>query len=75
MPDFKVIEKAVKDYVSAPVAYAIDFGVTSDMKTLLVECNDAYSLGPYGFDSLMLTKMFISRWKEIIGNSLVLSNK
>jgi len=66
-PDFRIIHGAVRDYVGAPVAYSIDFGVTDEGSTLLVECNDAYSLGPYGFDSFNLTKMFIRRWKEIIG--------
>lgn len=67
VPDFKIIQRAVRDYTTAPIAYSIDFGVTDDGRTLLVECNDAYSLGPYGFDNFNLTKMFIMRWKEIIG--------
>lgn len=74
IPDFKVIESAVEDYKNSPAAYAIDFGVTDDGRTLLVECNDAYSLGPYGFDSLNLTRMFILRWKELLGNNLKLTN-
>lgn len=75
IPDFSIIENAIKDYKNSPVAYAIDFGVTDDGRTLLVECNDAYSLGPYGCDSLMLTQMFIARWEELLGNKLLLYNK
>lgn len=74
-PNYKKIEQAVADYTRAPIAYAIDFGITDDGRTLLVECNDAFSLGPYGFDNLELTKMFIARWNEIIGNKLILTNK
>ena len=67
VPDFSIIENAVKDFVSSPIAYSIDFGVTEDGRTLLIECNDAYSLGPYGLNNLDLTRMFIYRWKEIVG--------
>ena len=62
-PALTIVEKAIETYRNAPIAYSIDFGVTDDGRTLLVECNDAYSLGPYGCDSLELTKMFILRWK------------
>lgn len=74
LPDYEIIEKAIADYKNAPIAYSIDFGVTDDGKTLLVECNDAYSLGPYGVNNMDLTRMFILRWNEIIGNALVLAN-
>lgn len=67
LPNYSIIERAVQDYKHSPIAYAIDFGVTKDGRTLLIECNDAYSLGPYGFNNFDLTRMFIMRWKEIIG--------
>ena len=41
-PDPAVVLAAVNDYrAEAPVAYGIDFGVTADGRTLLVEVNDA----------------------------------
>ena len=46
-PNREVIERAIAAYVSAQAGYAADFGVTSDGRTLLVEVNDGYSLGPY----------------------------
>jgi hypothetical protein len=66
VPDFKVIQECVDAYKSAPVAYAIDFGVTDDGRTILIEANDGYSLGPYGFDSYNYTRMMILRWKQIM---------
>lgn len=74
-PDFSIIEKAVSSYTKSPIAYAIDFGVTDDGRTLLVECNDAYSLGPYGFDNFNLTRMFIMRWKELLADKLIFTNR
>lgn len=67
VPDFDVIEKCVKEYTNSPVAYGIDFGVTDKGETILIEANDAYSLGPYGFDAYNYTRMVILRWKEIMG--------
>lgn len=50
LPDYDLIDEMVAAYKSSPVAYSIDVGVTSDGKTVLIECNDGYSLGTYGFD-------------------------
>ena len=61
-----MIQSCVNSYESAPVAYAIDFGVTDDGRTILIEANDGYSLGPYGFDSYNYTRMMILRWKQIM---------
>jgi hypothetical protein len=47
LPDFTLVEVAIDQFLESPVAYAIDFGVTGDGKCLLVEVNDAYSLGCY----------------------------
>ena len=46
--DYKEIENAVKEFTSAPAGYAIDFGLTDDGRTLLIEVNDGYALGCYG---------------------------
>jgi hypothetical protein len=74
IPDYEIVEKAIADYKNAPIAYSIDFGVTDDGRTLLVECNDAYSLGPYGLNNMDLTRMFILRWNQILDKALILSN-
>lgn len=63
--DYRVIEKAVNCYKSAPKGYAIDFGCTDKGETLLVEVNDGYSLGSYGLSSLDYAKLLSARWAEI----------
>ncbi len=64
-PDYKIIENAIKDYSTSPVAYAMDFGVTDKGETLLIEVNDAHSLGTYGLDSYQYLRMIMMRWLEI----------
>jgi hypothetical protein len=66
VPDFDLIQECVDAYKTAPVAYSIDFGVLDDGRTILIEANDGYSLGPYGFDSYNYTRMMILRWKQIM---------
>lgn len=60
--DPSVIEKAIKDYTTAPNAYGIDFGATSNGKTLLVEVNEGYALGCYGLLPHLYAKFIITRW-------------
>jgi hypothetical protein len=67
-PDIGVIKEAIKEFGSkAPCAYALDFGVTDDGKTTLVEFNDATSLGNYGLYHIWYSEMLSSRWFEICG--------
>ncbi len=65
--DSATIENAVTDFISAPAGYAMDFGVTSDGRTLLVEVNDGYSLGNYGLPALDYAKLLSARWCELVG--------
>lgn len=60
-----VIEDAINAYVTAPHAYGIDFGVTSNGKTLLVEVNEGYALGCYGLFPHLYVKLLITRWAEL----------
>lgn len=60
-----VIEKAVQDYTTAPAGYGIDFGVTNDGRTLLVEVNDGYSLGAYGLSLFDYAKLLSARWAQL----------
>lgn len=64
-PDTKVIEYAINLYKSAPAGYSIDFGVTTDNKTILIECNDGWSLGSYGCDPIIYSRLLLKRWREI----------
>lgn len=63
--DYKVIEDAVKRYTTAPNGYAIDFGLTDDGRTLLVEVNDGYALGSYGLYYPEYAKLLSARWAEL----------
>ena len=60
-----VIEKAVSEYKTAPNGFAIDFGLTNDGRTLLIEVNDGYALGSYGLFYLDYAKLLSSRWAEL----------
>lgn len=63
-----VIEEAMKDFKTwknRPMACALDFGVTKDNKTLLVEGNHAYALGCYGLSSNLYAKMISASVSQI----------
>ena len=66
-PDDTVISDAVYDFVYGPAAYALDFGVTADGRTLLVEMNDAIALGCYGLQDDLYAKLLSARWAELTG--------
>ena len=69
-PDKSIIQGAISGYrAEAPVAYGIDFGVTPDGRTLLVEVNDAYSLGHMGLRPVTYANMLEDRWLELVGNA------
>ncbi|WP_199669439.1 ATP-grasp domain-containing protein [Erysipelatoclostridium sp. AM42-17] len=59
MDDFKKWDKR-------PMACSIDIGVTSDNKTILIECNDAYALGSYGLVDFRYAKFISARWAQIM---------
>lgn len=67
-PDMTIIDSAIKDYISQPIGYSIDFGITDDGKTLLVECNDGYSLGNYGLNDVTYSTLLARRWIEMTKN-------
>ena len=66
-PDRKIVEDALSSWKSAPKAFALDFGATSDGKTLLVEANDATALGHYGLNTEAYSQMIEARWLELVG--------
>jgi hypothetical protein len=67
VPDSAIVRRAVSAYLPAPVAYALDFGVTADGRTLLIEANDAFALGAYGLDAVTYATMLEDRWLELVG--------
>lgn len=65
-PDMKVIDTAIAEYRSQPAGYSIDFGVTDDGRTLLIECNDGWCLGNYGLEDRLYSKLLGIRWRELM---------
>jgi len=67
-PDPGVVREAVAAYrLEAPAAYGLDFGVTADGRTLVVEANDGYALGNYGLRPAEYLRIVEARWAELAG--------
>jgi hypothetical protein len=69
-PARRIVAEAARAFYGhgAPVAYALDFGVTEDERTLLVEVNDMISLGSYGLDPSHYSYLIENRWDELVGS-------
>ncbi len=67
-PDPEVVAQAVEQYRQAPRGYAIDFGITPEGKTLLVEVNDGFGLGNYGLEPKLYAQLLAARWEELTEN-------
>ena len=65
--DPAVISEAVAKFSASPAGYGIDFGITSDDRTVLVEVNDGYAIGSYGLDAIAYAKLLSARWAELTG--------
>lgn len=65
--DARIIEKAFDAYAGVPAGYGIDFGVTEDGRTPLVEVNDGYALGSYGFEYHAYAQLLFACWVELTG--------
>lgn len=65
--DRSVIEAAVDAYSNIPAGCSLDFGVTEDGRTLLIEMNDGMALGCYGLPTEQYAKLLSARWAELTG--------
>lgn len=65
-PDRATVEAAFAVWKSAPAAFSLDWGVTGDGRTLLIEANDATSLGHYGLNTESYARMIEARWLELV---------
>lgn len=74
-PDVSVIDKMIKDFTDAPLAYTLDVGVVEEAsygvyqklhKTYLVEAQDMWSIGEYGLDAKTYALLLHRRWQQII---------
>lgn len=69
-PDRGTLDEAVRAWTASGRAargYGIDFGVLDDGRTALVELNDGYGLGSYGFGADRYLDLCIARWEQLTG--------
>lgn len=60
------VENAIVGYShKQPICYSLDFGITNEGKTLLIEINDAFGIAPYGLDPVKYALFLEARWKEL----------
>ena len=64
-PDHATVKAAVAACPPSPVAFALDWGITDDGRTLLVERNDFTALGHYGLRSELYAQGIEARWLEL----------
>lgn len=72
VPNASIVHQAISAYASSPVAYSLDFGVTANGQSMLVEANDAFALGAHGIDAVAYARMLEDRWLEITGRKKLL---
>ena len=77
-PSMFKIESMIEDYINAPVSYTLDVGIHSInggvaniTNTSLVEINDMWAIGSYGFNAKDYVRMTIDRFQEIYKNSIL----
>lgn len=63
--DLNVINNAIHDFIDAPAAYGLDFGIDPDGNMKLVEINDGHSLGTYGISPVNYAKFLSARWSQL----------
>lgn len=65
--DILLVQEAVDRLASVDyLNYAVDFGITDEGETELVEVNDGFSLGCYGdFPTSSYHTLLLNRWKEM----------
>jgi hypothetical protein len=66
-PCAATMKAALSKFTNAPIGYAMDWGVTREGRTLLVEVNDGFALGNYGVPGYLYTALIESRWRELTG--------
>ena len=67
--DSDVLRKMLEAFLNweeRPAACSMDICVTENGRTLLVELNDAYSLGCYGLPGVPYAKFISARWSQLL---------
>lgn len=66
-PNINIINNIVKDYINQPIAYTLDVGIDNLGITFIIEINQFFSCGLYGFDDYkILPYMYKSAFLELI---------
>ena len=73
--DPSVIMDAVQTYTSAPCAYSLDFGLTDEGETLLININEGLTSESYGLNPKVYAEFLLTRWAELSQTSDSLINK
>ena len=77
-PNSDIILEMIDAYKNvAPVSYTLDVGIYDDfdgLKMALVEVNDFWAIGSYGFNGKDYVRMTIDRFREIYKQNLIIEN-
>ncbi len=65
-PSIEMIDGCIREYISSPTGYTIDFGILATGKTVLIEVNDGFAIGNYGLDNSLYVSLLCARWLEIL---------
>ena len=65
-PNLKLVDEMINAFENAPIGYSIDVAVLKNGETCLIECNDGWSLGNYGLEPKLYTRLLTERWIEIL---------
>ena len=75
VPQKRIVLDAVSVYTTCgnvvrndvPHACTIDFGVTKDDRTLVIEVNEGFAFGTYGLGPITYARMLDARWRQVVG--------
>ncbi len=70
-PNLKLVDQMISEFENAPIGYSIDVALLENGETCLIECNDGWSLGNYGLEPKLYTRLLTERWIEILKNNPV----
>lgn len=66
VPKEEKIKEIIHKYTSQPKVYSLDIGIVKDIKTILIEANNGYSLGNYGLDEISYAKLLRDGYRQYL---------
>jgi hypothetical protein len=72
-PDAAIVAQAASafaEYDNGPATYSLDFGVSANGQTRLVEVNDMIALGCYGLEAPVYAQLIEKRWRQLVAHLL-----